>query len=82
MAAGVVYIGSENGYLYALDGRTGRQRWRLETDGDIVSSPAVAAGVVYVGSDDSQVYAVDAQTGRQRWHFLTGDQVVSSPAVG
>jgi len=36
------------------------ERWRYETGGFVVSSPAVVAGVVYVGSWDDYVYALDA----------------------
>jgi len=40
--------------------------WRAPTEGDVVSSPAIANGVVYVGSGDGGVYAVDLATGVRR----------------
>ena len=58
IADGVVYVGSEDGRLYALDARTGQEKWRFKTDGAIVSSPAVAGGVVYFASTDGYLYAV------------------------
>jgi outer membrane protein assembly factor BamB len=58
-----------------------RAAWRLETDDEVNSSPAVAGGTVYVGSADGHLYAIDAETGREQWRFETGDRVVSSPAV-
>ena len=57
---GVVYVGSNDDYVYALDARSGELRWRYETGGDVDSSPAVVDGVVYVGSEDDYVYALDA----------------------
>jgi len=73
IAGGVVYIGSGDGNVYALDARTGAERWRFAT-GDVVhASPAVANGLVYVGSWDRNFYALDADTGKLRWKFLTGD---------
>ena len=80
VAGGVIYIGSNDSYVYALDAVTGEQRWRFQT-GHWVSSPTVVEGVVYVGSGDSYVYALDAVTGAQRWRFQTGAGVESHPAV-
>ncbi len=78
---GTVYIGSADKGLYAVDARTGRERWRFAT-GDIVrSTPAVDHGTVYFGSRDHFVYAVDAQTGALRWKYDTLREVVSSPLV-
>jgi outer membrane protein assembly factor BamB len=54
----MVYFGSGDGRLYALDARTGQEKWRFKTDGGVNSSPAVAGGVVYFGSTDGYLYAV------------------------
>ena len=76
-----VYIGSADGTLYAVDGQTGRERWRCETKGIIRSTPAVADGRVFFGSRDNHVYAVDAKTGTVKWTFDTRREVVSLPLV-
>ncbi|WP_250279868.1 serine/threonine-protein kinase [Frankia sp. Cppng1_Ct_nod] len=81
VAGGVVYIGSNDAHLYAVDAVTGRERWRYRTGGAVTSSPAVAGGQVYVGCNDSHVHAVDAGTGQARWTFRTGAVMHSSPAV-
>lgn len=78
---GVVYVGSLDGSLYALDSHSGPAVWQFKTGAGIISSPAVANGVVYVGSEDMNLYAIDAKSGRQHWSFATGAQVTSSPAV-
>jgi serine/threonine protein kinase len=54
---GVVYVGSGDHSLYALDAGTGNKLWSYATGGSIGSSPAVVNGVVYVGSNDGKVYA-------------------------
>lgn len=73
VVADVVYFGSGDGHVYALDARTGELRWKFAT-GDVVhASPTVVDGVVYVGSWDSWFYALDARTGAQRWRFKTGE---------
>lgn len=78
---GVVYIGSLDGSMYALNSKSGPAIWQFTTGAGILSSPAVADGVVYFGSEDTNLYAVDAATGRERWRFATGAEVSSSPAV-
>jgi outer membrane protein assembly factor BamB len=78
---GVVYIGSADGNLYAVDLETGAELWRFTTADRIRSTPAVAGDTVYVGSWDGRLYAVDAATGEQVWSFDTGGRIQSSPAV-
>jgi hypothetical protein len=60
VADGTVFVGSNDGYLYAVDADSGAQRWRAETGGSIFSSPTVADGTVYVGSCDGNLYAIHA----------------------
>lgn len=82
LANGLVYFGSSDGNVYALDAITGNQRWHFKT-GDVVhASPAVAHGTVYVGSWDSYFYALDAQTGSLRWRFKTGEDPAIHNQVG
>jgi outer membrane protein assembly factor BamB len=81
VADGVVYVGSDNDNVYALNATTGKKIWNYTTGNPVVSSPAVADGVVYVGSDDTNVYALNATTSTQVWNYTTGNPVESSPAV-
>jgi outer membrane protein assembly factor BamB len=57
--------------LYAVDVRSGRQRWEFDAHG-VVTSPAVAGGTAYVGSDDGYLYAVDVRYGLEKWKFWAG----------
>ncbi|MDQ0762858.1 outer membrane protein assembly factor BamB family protein [Streptomyces canus] len=81
VAGGVVFVGSGDDNLYAVDAATGKRRWTFPTGGAVLSSPAVVGGVVYIGSVDESLYAVDAASGEKRWRFRTGNAVESSPAV-
>ena len=78
---GVVYAGSDDNYVYALDAETGELLWRFETDDVIRSTPTVTGGTVYVGSNDNHVYALDAGTGESSWRYDTGGWAQYSPAV-
>ena len=48
----------EDGSLFALDAKSGVERWRFRTGAAVISSPAVGGGVVYFGSDDGFFYAL------------------------
>jgi len=81
VANGVVYVGSDDGNIYALNTRSGSKLWSYHTGSHVQSSPAFANGVVYFGSADDTVYALSASTGAKLWSYTTENQVVSSPAV-
>jgi len=77
---GIVFIGSADYKLHAIDAMTRKEKWRFDTGGAVHSSPAVSNGIVYVGGD-KHLYAIDAVTGTEKWRFPTGDAVSSSPTV-
>jgi eukaryotic-like serine/threonine-protein kinase len=71
---GMVYVGSQTGYLYALETASGSLKWKFSAPSEITSSPAVAEGLVYLNSD-SGFFAVDAASGRQAWQIKTSEPV-------
>jgi eukaryotic-like serine/threonine-protein kinase len=70
----LVYVGSTDGKMYALDRESGVTKWKFETKARITSSPAVGEGVVYFGSYDGNFYDVDVLTGQLKWRFQTGGE--------
>jgi outer membrane protein assembly factor BamB len=58
-------------------------KWRLDTAGEVYSSPVVSGGMVFLGAKNGYLYAVDEVTGKDKWQFDIGDYVIvrSSPAV-
>jgi len=58
-AGSVIYAGSDDGNLYAVNAADGTLRWSYDTGARVTSSPAVVDGVVYVGSDNGKVYAIE-----------------------
>jgi len=58
-----VYVASLDHNLYALDLRTGRQRWVFHAGGAMVGQPLALDGRLYVGSFDHRVYAVRQDDG-------------------
>jgi alcohol dehydrogenase (cytochrome c) len=52
-AGGLVFYGTMEGYLKAVDARTGRELWKFKTPSGIIGNP-----MTYVGPDGKQYVAV------------------------
>ena len=63
IADGVVYVGSGNGELHAVNLADGKAKWKYKASEDGIgeSSPAVAGGLVYIGDLAGVVHAVDVE---------------------
>jgi outer membrane protein assembly factor BamB len=86
VADGRVYVGTEQGNLYALDAGSGQQLWKFpwgETSraGPIMHTAGFAGGRVFVASLDGCVYAIDAQSGELLWKFTSRLRTGFSAAV-
>ncbi len=68
----LLYVGSTDGLLYAIDRPSGAVRWTHDAHAPIASSPAVAEGIVAFTSRDRKLHALDARTGRERWQLAFG----------
>jgi outer membrane protein assembly factor BamB len=76
VAGGAVYVGSGDGFLYAIDARTGDVRWRQQLGaGPVTSTPAVADGLVYVNGRDGVFRALRVADGRAAWSIKAGPPV-------
>jgi quinohemoprotein ethanol dehydrogenase len=87
----MIYTGTQDGRLIAIDAKSGRQVWAAQTlqDGDdrfISGPPRVFAGKVVIGHGGADsgatrgyVTAYDAVSGRKLWRFWT---VPGDPAKG
>jgi outer membrane protein assembly factor BamB len=93
-AGETIYIGSDSGYLYALDRKTGKPRWAFKADAAVASNPALAGDLVFFSTKRGTLYAVyqHQAEGKEAWKFnsrartvrLYGsgwDYFVSSPLV-
>jgi quinohemoprotein ethanol dehydrogenase len=87
---GKIYTGTQDGRLIAIDAKTGKQVWSVQTlgkgmDADINGPPRVFDGKVIIGfagdvfANRGYVTTYDAETGKQLWRFYT---VPGDPAKG
>ncbi len=74
--ANVVFVGSSDANVYAIDLYTGGQVWAYTTDGPVEATPCVVGGSVYVGSSDEFLYSLDAKNGALRWKYQTEGQIL------
>jgi len=77
----MVFVGSLDDKLYALNENTGMEIWNFTASSDVISSPAVADGMVFVGSGDDHIYALNQSSGEQIWNYTSQQDVFSSPVV-
>lgn len=69
-----IYFGSSDSTVYALNGLTGKLRWKFKTGASVHASPVVHNGRLFIGGWDTYMYALDAITGKLQWRFKTGEQ--------
>jgi outer membrane protein assembly factor BamB len=78
------YVGSWDGYEYAVNTSTGAMIWKQNlgvtvdpgcnpVNNGVTSSAAVVGGVLYVGGGGPYWYALDPATGNILWKVYTGD---------
>lgn len=79
---GVIFVGSRDYHVYALDAISGDLLWKYITGEVIYSSPAVADGKVVIPSGDKYLYALNESDGSLVWRtYLGGKSSASSPTV-
>lgn len=78
----VLYVGSNDGHIYAVDAARGEELWKVETRAAVAGSAAVVDGVVYMASEDGRLLALDAKTGEAKWvTTFSRRRPCGSPAV-
>ena len=79
---GVMFVTGWDGYVWALDARTGRQLWQYKHAipydvslccGNVNRGCAVARGKVFVATLNAHLVALDATTGTVVWDRTNGD---------
>lgn len=90
VAGGRLFVGSQNGTVYALDAKTGCIIWTFSAKSGVRNAPlfgAKAGGgyAVFFGDTGANVYGVDAATGTQLWQTKVDEhpfaRVTGSPTL-
>jgi outer membrane protein assembly factor BamB len=79
---GLLYALLDNGVLACLDGKTGKEHYRLRLAGPCNSSPIAGDGQIYVSDNDGKTFVVKAGT---TCDVLAtnelGERITASPAI-
>lgn len=85
VVAGRVFVGTDIGYIYSLDAKTGCVYWSYQTKGAVRNAlsvgPVKGQGTtkygVFFGDAHANVYALDAQDGHELWSTKVDDHFVA-----
>jgi len=80
----VLYFGTSEGLVLALDWKQQRNVWKFEEmvqQREVHSAPAVTDDLVIIGGRDKFLYALDRRSGQKRWSFPTRGDNDNSPVV-
>ncbi len=66
--AGLVLVGTVRGEVLAFE-PSGKQVWRAQLSGEVLSPPAAAEGVVVVRTGDGRIHGLNAADGKSRWVY-------------
>jgi len=75
-----VLIGSTDNFLYALDVRSGKERWKYRSGGDVIGAAATDEAIYYAWLDNI-LRALNRSNGNQRWMKATVTRPVLPPRV-
>ena len=92
IAMGAVFVGSQDGTVYAFDLETGCERWSFQASAEVRTAivlknaeDAAAAPTAFFADILARAYAVDALTGELRWSIKVDDHpsatVTGTPAL-
>jgi eukaryotic-like serine/threonine-protein kinase len=66
-----LYWGADDGFLYALDSKTGRERWVFQTGKWIWGRQLLNGETLVVPSADAHVYGLNADSEKRIWELQT-----------
>jgi outer membrane protein assembly factor BamB len=79
---GIIYIGSRDHYVYALDGHSQRELWQYDAGAPLRSTPTLHGDTLFFGDDEGTLHAVQSGGGTARWRVPLRGKIFASPAAG
>lgn len=75
---GVFYVANQDGYVWAVQEKTGEVLWKFASGRMIDQSPVWIDNQVFVATVDGGLYCLDADTGTPQWHLPEPNQFVAA----
>jgi titin len=76
----IIYVGSDDGILYAVDKVNGTEEWTSDTGSPISSLTVAIDGTIYVSNEDGELHAVDSD-GNPLWESEVCTSISSGPSL-
>lgn len=73
---GLVLLGTPKGELLAFD-RGGKQLWKAQLSGEVLSPAAAADGTVVARAGDGRIYGLDVADGKRKWIYQRSTPTLS-----
>jgi outer membrane protein assembly factor BamB len=82
-ADGVVYFGSSDGLVYAVDVEAKRVKpgWPFQAEEAIWATPLLVEERLYVAAQDHHLYCLDAESGEEIWRQKVGGAMAAQPVL-
>ncbi|CAD5265931.1 Outer membrane protein assembly factor BamB [Alteromonas sp. 38] len=63
----LLFVGTENGVVMALDYETGETKWEASIPGEVLAAPSADEGILVVNTGAGTLFGFDTRTGEQLW---------------
>ncbi len=85
LSGDTVYFAGYSGEVFALSLESGSEKWRFDTDDNIIAGLAISETTIYVGTDEGLLYALNLETELEEDNpnnpFDAGDSVWATPLL-
>jgi outer membrane protein assembly factor BamB len=81
LVRGTLYVVRKDSRVYAIDAKTGRQKWTHKVGNLSAASPAYSNGKIFVVTLSGRMVAMNAKNGNIRWAMSLGSRSESSPLI-
>lgn len=77
----LIYIGSEDKRVYALDEYTGELVWSIKLDDVVAASASVAGLTLVIGTESGTLYGIHRTEGMERWRVDLGSSISTAACI-
>ncbi|HXR08593.1 MAG TPA: PQQ-binding-like beta-propeller repeat protein [Candidatus Acidoferrum sp.] len=81
IGAGKIFIGSDDGNVYAVNFGDGKPVWAFKADSAVQAPPLFVNNCIFAGSVAGAFYALDAGAGGLLWQAQTDGKILASASV-
>lgn len=74
-------VANADNTLFCIDGESGKTKWKVTIDGDIVRLSEIFGNGLFVNTSKNQVHYIDISQGKPVWTFQADDKVLSPVQV-